>query len=232
MENIVNAVRSEANSLKPQQPPSQLSLLVQGSLGVFLLKRTLLSECRLLGAGATITMTGFSTRISFAFRALFSLLFEGVIPQDILQALDDSKPSAAPKVATPQTASESSDRAVQMLALFQRDGRLVDFLTEDISPYPDGQLGAAVRSIHASCREVLDRYLKLAPVLDSDEDQPVTVPAGFDSAAIKLVGNVTGEPPIRGLLRHRGWRVTDVTLPTLPQGPGRTIVAPAEVEVS
>ena len=69
------------------------------------------------------------------------------------------------------------------------------------------------------------------PILSSEEDQPVTVPEGFDPAAIKLVGNVTGEPPIRGLLRHRGWRVTEVTLPSLPQGSGRAIVAPAEVEV-
>jgi len=120
---------------------------------------------------------------------------------------------------------------VQMLALLQRDGRLVDFLQEDVSAYPDGQLGAAVRSIHTSCSEVLERYIKLEPILSFEEDQPVTVPAGFDPAAIKLVGNVTGEAPIRGLLRHRGWRVTGVTLPSLPQGSGKAIVAPAEVEV-
>jgi len=119
-----------------------------------------------------------------------------------------------------------------MLALLQRDGRLIDFLEEDVSSYPDGQLGAAVRTIHSSCRQVLERYVKLEPVLSSEEDRPVTVPAAFDPAAIKLIGNVTGQPPIRGLLRHRGWRVSLITLPTLPQGSGRTIVAPAEVEVA
>jgi len=67
---------------------------------------------------------------------------------------------------------------------------------------------------------------------DTEEDHPVTVPAGFDPAAIKLIGNVTGQAPIRGLLRHRGWRVCRVTLPSLPQGSGRAIVAPAEVEVA
>ena len=176
-------------------------------------------------------MIGFSTRLSFAFRCFFSLLFQGEIPQDVLQALGLSK-AAPPKAGGDKPSPESLDRAVQMLALLQRDGRLVDFLTEDVSPYPDGQLGAAVRSIHASCRQVLKRYLKLEPILASEEDQPVTVPVGFDPAAIKLVGNVTGEPPIRGLLRHRGWRVTEVTLPSLPQGSGRAILAPAEVEVS
>ncbi|HEY4959423.1 MAG TPA: DUF2760 domain-containing protein [Terriglobales bacterium] len=175
-------------------------------------------------------MIGFSTRLSFAFRCFFSLLFQGMIPQDILETLSISKSPAVNSLGD-KPAPESLDRAVQVLTLFQRDGRLVDFLTEDVSPYPDSQLGAAVRSIHASCRQVLDRYLKLEPVLSSEEDQPVTVPVGFDPAAIKLVGNVAGEPPLRGLLRHRGWRVTEINLPSLPQGSGRAIVAPAEVEI-
>jgi hypothetical protein len=177
-------------------------------------------------------MIGFSSRLSFAFRCFFSLLLQGEIPQDVLQVLGVSRPTAPAKPAGDKPGPESLDRAVQLLALFQRDGRLVDFLIEDVSPYPDGQLGAAVRSIHTSCRQVLDRYLKLEPVLSSEEDQPVTVPAGFDPAAIKLIGNVSGEPPLRGLLRHRGWRVTEVNLPSLPQGAGRAIVAPAEVEIA
>jgi hypothetical protein len=188
-------------------------------------------------------MIGFSTRLSFAFRCFFSLVFQGRIPQDIPQLLGRAKPElaplataakaipAAPQVGGDKPSPESLDRAVQMLALLQRDGRLIDFLEEDVSAYPDGQLGAAVRSIHTSCRQVLERYIKLEPILSSEEDQPVTVPVGFDPAAVKLVGNVTGEPPIRGLLRHRGWRVAEVTLPSLPQGSGRAIVAPAEVEV-
>jgi hypothetical protein len=185
-------------------------------------------------------MIGFSTRLSFAIRCFVSLLFHGTIPQDILRALRPevtqvaSAAKAAPataKASAEKPSSESLDRAVQILALFQRDGRLVDFLEEDVSAYPDGQLGAAVRTIHNSCRQVLERYLKIEAIIASEEDQPVTVPSGFDPATIKLVGNVSGEPPIRGLLRHRGWRVTEVNLPSLPQGSGRTILAPAEVEI-
>src|SRR5664280_3449938 len=160
-------------------------------------------------------MMAFSTRFSYAFRCFFSLLFSGTIPQDIARVMAVATGASAPNVPAavkPKPSEnpplESFDRAVQMLALLQRDGRLIDFLSEDVSPYPDGQLGAAVRSIHASCRQVLDRYMKLEPVLSSEEDQPVTVPVGFDPAAIKLVGNVAGERPLRGLLRHRGWRVT------------------------
>jgi hypothetical protein len=188
-------------------------------------------------------MNGFWKRAVFAFRCFFSILFDDDIPNDIAQK------RVKPAVPVPQVpaatvpsvsrlkeverpASEAFDRAVQMLALLQRDGRLIDFLAEDISAYPDAQLGAAVRTIHETCRQVLDHYVKLEPILNSEEDQPVTVHVGFDPAAIKLIGNVAGEPPIRGVLRHKGWRVKDVNLPSLPQGAGRMVVAPAEVELS
>lgn len=176
-------------------------------------------------------MISFWTRLSYAFRCFFAILSHAEIPQDIAQELIKPARAIASPARTETPTAESVDRAVQMLGLLQRDGRLVDFLAEDVAPYPDAQLGAAVRSIHTACRQVLDRYVKLDPVIESEEDQPVTVPAGFDPAAIKLIGNVVGEPPIRGVLRHRGWRVKEVTLPSLPQGTGRAIVAPAEVEI-
>ncbi|HWU41599.1 MAG TPA: DUF2760 domain-containing protein [Candidatus Acidoferrum sp.] len=187
-------------------------------------------------------MPGFSRRIVYAVRCFIAVLIKGEIPKDILQALATSAaqvPSpptpapmatASPAAVVPQQSSDL-DRAVQLLALLQRDGRLVDFLTEDVSPYADAQVGAAAREVHQNCRQVLERYLKLEPILGSTEGQPVNVPAGFDPAAIKLVGNVTGRPPMRGVLRHRGWRVSQVHLPPPSQGAGRSVVAPAEVEI-
>jgi hypothetical protein len=187
-------------------------------------------------------MNGFWERISFAFRCFFSILFHADIPKDIAEKL--VKPAAPVAVASAAAAPSASrlkaveppapdrfDRAVQMLALLQRDGRLVDFLAENISSYPDEQLGAAVRTIHETCRHVLDEYVKLEPILNSEEDQPVTVQAGFDPANIKLIGNVVGEPPIRGVLRHKGWRVREVNLPPLPPASGRMVITPAEVEL-
>ena len=188
-------------------------------------------------------MNGFWGRVALAFRCFFSILFHADIPNDIAEKL--AKPAGpvpqAPAAAAPSVsrlkeverpASETFDRAVQMLALLQRDGRLIDFLAENISAYPDVQLGAAVRTIHETCRQVLEHYVKLEPILNSEEDQPVTVQAGFDLAAIKFIGNVAGELPVRGMLRHKGWRVREVNLPSLPQGAGRMVVAPAEVELS
>lgn len=189
-------------------------------------------------------MNGVWQRVVLAFRCFFSILFHARIPNEIAQEMVDS---AGPLPQNPATAPPSSfrlssvegkaapaeafDGAVQMLALLQRDGRLIDFLTENISAYPDPQLGAAVRAIHETCRQALDHYVKLEPIMNSEEDQPVTVQAGFDSTAIKLIGNVKGEPPVRGVLRHKGWRVKEVNLPPLSHS-GRMVVAPAEVELS
>ncbi len=184
-------------------------------------------------------MNRFWKRVTLAFRCFFSILFDADIPNDIAQR--QVKPAGPPLVAVrseshpkevERPASEAFDRAVQILALLQRDGRLIDFLAENISAYPDAQLGAAVRTIHETCRQALEHYLKMEPILSSGEDQPVTVKVGFDPAAIKLIGNVAGEAPFRGVLRHKGWRVKELNLPPLPGSSGRMVIAPAEVELS
>jgi hypothetical protein len=180
-------------------------------------------------------MMGFGKRLSYAFRCFFSVLSNGEIPSEIAPELvpELGRPAPvferAPEFEAP--APEPTDRAVQMLALLQRDGRLIDFITEDIAPYQDAQIGAAARDVHESCRKAIDHYLTLEPVIASEEGRPVTIEPGFDPAAIKLIGNVTGHPPLRGVLRHRGWRVARVNLPPLPESDGRSIIAPAEVEV-
>ena len=108
-------------------------------------------------------MNGFWERVAIAFRCFFSILFHGDIPNDIVQKRVNpagqvpQTPAAQAPVPRPKEmerpASEAFDRAVQMLALLQRDGRLIDFLAENISTYPDAQLGAAVRTIHEACRQ-------------------------------------------------------------------------------
>src|SRR5947209_19319098 len=79
---------------------------------------------------------------------------------------------------------------LRVLAVLQRDGRLVDFLEEDIDAYSDAQIGAAVRDIHRGCRKSLHDYLTLEPIIDAAEEQPVTVAHDYDPASIRLTGNV------------------------------------------
>ncbi len=142
--------------------------------------------------------------------------------------------AAAPRARTqPQENTRAAESgAVQLLAILQRQGRLLDFLREDLQMYDDAQIGAAVRSIHAGCRQALDEHVQVAPIFVETEGSTVSVQPGFDPHAVRLVGNVVGEPPFRGELRHRGWRVVSIELPQQVDGRAtEQIVAAAEVEV-
>lgn len=130
--------------------------------------------------------------------------------------------------AAPAEAPETA--ALRLLAALQEEGRLVDFFNEELAPYSDEQIGAATRGIHASCRKALASAVTVEPIVPGDEGATVTVPAGFDPAAIRLVGNVSGTPPFTGVLRHAGWRATKVHVPPR-RGQDPNVIAPAEVEI-
>ena len=171
-------------------------------------------------------MGGVWTRLKLACAAFFTILFQGRLPA----ALHIHPPESA--AAAEPSGSDQSDGAIQMLALLQRDGRLIDFLMEDLTTYGDAQIGAAVRDVHAACRGVLTRYVMLEPILPGKEGEQTSVSQDVDPAIVRLVGNVTGRPPFPGTLLHRGWHATKIELPPLGAPAGRRIVAPAEIEVA
>jgi hypothetical protein len=137
----------------------------------------------------------------------------------------------APAAPPPKPSEPPEHTALRLLGSLQEDGRLVDFLTEEIAGYSDEQIGAATRGIHTACARALRACVRLEPVLPGSEDDAVTVPAGFDPASIRLTGNLQGEPPFSGTLRHAGWRATGVTIP-VRAGLDPRIIAPAEVEIA
>ncbi|MFO0969675.1 MAG: DUF2760 domain-containing protein [Gemmataceae bacterium] len=122
---------------------------------------------------------------------------------------------------------------ILLLALLQREGRLVDFLMEDVQAYANEQIGAAVRDIHRNCQKALKEHVTLEPVIGGkQEGETVDVAKGFDPSAIRLTGNVTGEPPFKGALQHHGWRVKEVKLQKPPEGQDAFVIQVAEVELS
>jgi hypothetical protein len=136
----------------------------------------------------------------------------------------------APAAAVP-LATAAPDSALLLLGLFQKEGRLVDFLKEDIQSYSDQEIGAAARVVHQGCRQVLNAHLKIAPVREEPEGSRVTLAPGFNASAIRPTGNVVGDPPFHGALVHRGWRVTEMDLPRVTGGHDLHIIAAAEVEL-
>jgi hypothetical protein len=137
------------------------------------------------------------------------------------------KPASGLPAAAPRPGAE----ALRLLSLLQQEGRLVDFLLEDLQNVPDAQLGAGVREVHRKCRQMLLDHLRIEPILPHNEGDQVSVPAGFDPSAIRLTGNVTGHPPFTGTLQHRGWRVVEVRLSPAPTGQDPFVLMPAEVEL-
>ena len=135
------------------------------------------------------------------------------------------EPTAAAPPAEPPT-----DAALRLLGVLQEEGRLVDFLEEDLSTYSDDQIGAAARGIHEGCRKALRERIAFTPVLRGAEGESVVVEAGFDPVAIRLTGSVNGAPPFRGVLRHAGWRAGEPKLPARA-GHDPHVIAPAEVEI-
>ena len=129
----------------------------------------------------------------------------------------------------------AQDRKVRLflhsLSVLQRDGRLLDFFDEDLSLYEDEQIGAAVRSVQEDCKKTIKKYIDLKPVMENDEGEMVTIEPGFDIDAIKLVGNVSGEPPFEGVLKHRGWKAGKKEIPKLSDIQDAAVIIPAEVEI-
>ena len=179
------------------------------------------------------------SRIVLAFKAFFYILFKNALPDDVLKAYSLAKagpvplkPSPAAKTTAPEPKApeaKTSDGALQVLSILQRDGRLVDLLLEDISGAEDDQIGAAFRTVQEQCRESLQKYFRLAPVIDGVEGSYTKLDTN-DPSTVKLLGNVpaTGKAP-GGILRHKGWRAERVDLPKPPQKVD--VIAPAEVEI-
>jgi len=169
------------------------------------------------------------SKISLAFRCFFALLSHGQLTPELMSKLGlfrkkEEKPAPPPPVV------KVSDGALQMLGIMQRDGRLLDFFLEDIAPYSDEQVGSAARSMHGPCREALNRYFTIVPVIDGVEGTFVQAPSK-DPATVKFLGNVPASAPSGGVLRHRGWAAKDVHLPVLAPKQNVTVLAPAELEV-
>ncbi|QJW94338.1 DUF2760 domain-containing protein [Frigoriglobus tundricola] len=136
------------------------------------------------------------------------------------------------KKPEPPKPVKPSGAPLRMLALLQAESRLVDFLLEDIQGASDEQIGQAVREIHKKAQAALKQHAVIEQVLPGKEDDKVTVQKGFDPSAVRVVGNVTGEPPFSGTIQHPGWRVKELKLATPPAGADEFVLQPAEVQIS
>lgn len=175
-----------------------------------------------------------STRLWLCWVAWFRVLFDGQIAARVLSVLSSepalpAKPAPRAEPRAPEPNGNAG--ALQLLSLLQREGRFVDFLQQEIAAYSDADIGAAARVVHEGCRKALLSHASIRPVRSEAEGARLRLESGLNPAEIKLTGNVGGAPPYQGVLRHRGWRVESLKLPTLVDDSDATVLAPAEVEL-
>ena len=182
------------------------------------------------------------SRLWLSWVCAFRVLFDGRFAARVA-ALRDAEPQAdvLPASSVPQgdapgpapvvpNAPSAATGALQLLALLQREGRFVDFVQQDVAGFKDADIGAAARVVHEGCRRALHNHARVVHVRNEAEGASVVLES--TSADVKLVGHVAGAAPFRGVLRHRGWRVEELTLPTLLGAHDPKVVAAAELELS
>lgn len=180
----------------------------------------------------------FFSRLALAVGTFFALLGDGRLAarvQSLRDGTDAPAPAPAPAPVAPVAPAlrptANVDAALQLLAQLQRESRFVDFLQEDIAPYSDAEVGGAARLLHTGARKVLKDTFDLEAIRSEAEGSRLTLQPGFDAAAVRVTGNVVGQPPFAGTLQHKGWRATAVRLPALTEGHDARVIAPAEVEL-
>ena len=181
-------------------------------------------------------------RIWLAFILPWKLLFNATFAAEVARVarlarpepaeteLPGIEPELSAQVVAPPAGPDPTP-ALQLLSILQREGRLIDFLQEDVSGFSDAEIGAAARVVHEGCQRGLHEYIELQAVRTEAEGAPVVLEPGFDPTRTRLTGNVVGSPPFRGRLAHHGWMVTGIHFPSLTDGHDPKVVAPAEVEL-
>ncbi len=169
---------------------------------------------------------GFFERLGLAWKVLIDSSLAAKLTR-LLAKPEPEKP-AAPKVVPPEKAHASG---LFVLSALQQDGRFIDFLQQDVTTFSDEEVGAAARVVHGGCRKTLQRLVSVQRLMKEEEDAQINIPPGFDSNRIRLTGNVTGQPPYKGALKHHGWVASDLKFPALADSVDYRVLAPAEVEL-
>ncbi len=168
-------------------------------------------------------------KFSNAFKAFFTVLKGNEMPtikEDQNKQLESGKEDSKKEE---RLRDKFDEGAIYALLLLQREGRLIDFLRENIDAYEDEQIGAVVREIHTGCNKVLSDNFNVQAIFDSPEGESIEIAADFDPSEIKFTGEVPETAPYNGKLEHKGWIVKEIKL-AARTGKGNTkVICPAEI---
>jgi hypothetical protein len=177
-------------------------------------------------------------RIGLALSVFFRAVFVGRFAAWLAASRSSAAPAAAVRPEPPALATNDAEvarnteaGAVLVLSLLQAEGRFIDFVQQDLAGFDDAEIGAVARVVHQGCGKVLHNYLSIEAIRAEPEGQSLRLPEGFDPSLVKLTGNIAGGRTVQGILRHKGWRASEVRLPQVVGGNGTRVLCPAEVEL-
>ena len=153
-----------------------------------------------------------------------------------LAAAPASKPldgTLAAAKNVPASPPAARNEALSLLAVLQRDARLLDFLKASLADSSDAEVGAAARPIHKEAAAVIERIFGVVPLCEVAEGTLVEIPAEYDPSQYRLLGQVPKEGgPLHGILVHPGWKAARADVPAWNGQPdAASVVAPIEVEI-
>jgi len=203
---------------------------------------------------ARVTSPGFFSRLVLALGCFVRLLVDARFADAVRQLLagarfadDGASPSVAlpsalapepaptrlePKLAPPplvpgELAVSPKASARVLLALLQREGRLVDFLEQPVDGFSDADVGAAARVVHAGCKKALAGRMAFESAIAEEEGARITL-TGSEAHVIVTAAGAAKAGAFTVV--HRGWRVVRDELPALTEGHDGSLLQPAEVE--
>lgn len=169
----------------------------------------------------------FFTRLSMAIKMIFSGEYaQSLFAQPAVEEKDKEEPTPAVEIK-----ETSTDSALQLLALLQKEGRLVDFINEDVNAFSDEQVASAARVVHQGVKKCLSDHVTFEAISQAMEGESTQIPQDFNRNEIRLTGNIASNGPFNGVLVHKGWKATSVNLPSVVDGTDLSVIMPAEVEL-
>ena len=162
--------------------------------------------------------------------ALLVIVF---VSRDERPEAEPPKADSAKPMPVPALSNQAEAEIVSFLATLQEQGRLIDFLMDDITTYDDAQVGPAARVVHQGCKAALQEHFRIRPVREESEGSSVTIAVGYPADEYRLIGKISGAAPFSGTLVHRGWKTEWVKLPRILRVNADLLptIAPAEVEL-
>jgi hypothetical protein len=186
--------------------------------------------------GSSSDTLSFGQRWKLAWSILFDAALAGRVSRALSAPAPAPVPAPQPPPPPPKAPALPPERvhasALALLGALQREGRLIDFLRQDVAGFSDEEIGAAARVVHGGCARVLQQGFDFEPAVKECEGEAIAVPVGFDAQRIRLTGNVTGQPPYRGTVRHHGWVARSIRLPSVSEALDPRVLAAAEVELT